>query len=121
LQGRNPAKEGQPRGSTDLSASTPEQLAAAESVWTKAWVFVIRPLLAVIVGLVCWFATGSISSTNSKLDAMVALQQKQGETITDINGKINYGVIQRINSLETRTSDLESRMRESERAQGSRR
>lgn len=75
-----------------------------EATWEKAWRYGIQPLITLIGSIAIWWVTSTVARMDTSLS-------KQAELISDINGKVNYGVIQRIESLERSKNDLEIRVR----------
>ena len=93
-----------------MTKTTIEQLHSAEVTWGKAWRFAIQPLALLLVSLACFVVMNMVDDIKTTLVSMQALISKQGDTLLDLNGKVNYGVVQRIDALERSHGELQARV-----------
>lgn len=98
-----------------MTKPTIEQLHSAEVTWGKAWRFAIQPLVMLLLSLACFFVLNMVGDIKSSIVSVQTLISRQGETLSDLNGKVNYGVIQRIDALERQHGELQTRVSELER------
>lgn len=83
----------------------------ADSTFARVLSRVVQPIAMILLGLVAWFSQRSIDNIDRGMQEQAKRGEVQAALLADIKGKVDYGVIQRIESLERRQGELESMLR----------